>query len=155
MLHVGARARVAFAACWIAGQACLVLSAPLRSDHAFGFQMFSEASTMEIHLAREVAGARRATARGLWSAHDQLGQPHAFAWHDRVRDATLGAIDTRVFASYGAAAQIARLQRALDDVADHIADDAETERLAADVVVWKNGRDPTTLTLRSRTRPAP
>ena len=154
VLHVGARARVAFAACWIAGQAALVLTAPLRPDHSFGFRMFPEASTLEIHLAREVGGARRPAPRGLWSARDRSGQLHAFAWRDRVRDRVLASVDTRVFASYGVDAQLAHLQRALDDVADHADDDAETARLCAEVLVWKNGREANTVNLCSHVRAA-
>jgi hypothetical protein len=152
VLHVGPCARVAVAACWIAGQATLVLTAPLRPDHAFAFAMFAEASTMEIHLMREVGGLRVGAPRGEWSARNFSGQLGHFSWRDRVRDTTLAAVDTRVFASYGIDAQIARLQHALDDVADHVPDDAETVRLGADVVVWRNGRDPVPVTLFSHTR---
>jgi hypothetical protein len=155
VLHVGPPARVAFAAFWIAGQIALVLTAPLRSDRAFGFGMFPEASTMEIHLVRDVGGLRVPAPHGEWTARDRLGQLHGVAWHDRVRDRALSAIDTRVFASYGVDAQLARLQRALDDVANHIPDDAETTRLVADVVVRKNGRDPSTVTLFGHARRGP
>ena len=48
--------RVVFSALWIGGQAALVLSAGMRPDHIFGFRMFPEASTMEIHLWRDTAG---------------------------------------------------------------------------------------------------
>lgn len=155
MLHVGTRARVAFAALWIAGQAALVLTAPWRPDHIFGFRMFPEASTMEIHLMREAGGARVSAPRGEWRARDRFGQPHAWSWADRVRDGVLGQLDTRVFASYGVDTQLARLQRALDDVADHIPDDVETTRLAASVDFWKNGAERSTVTLFSHARPVP
>jgi hypothetical protein len=155
VLHVGPRARVAFAACWIAGQTTLVLTAPLRPDRAFGFGMFPEASTMEIHLIREVGGVRLTAPRGEWRARDRAGQLHGLAWRDRVRDPVLGAVDARVFASYGVDAQLSRLQRALDDVTTHIPDDAETTRLVADVTVRKNGRDPSTVTLFSSVRRVP
>jgi len=152
VLRVGPRARVAIAACWIVGQAGLVLSAPFRPDHIFGFCMFPEASTMEIHLARELAGRREPAPRGKWHARDAAGQVTAFSWDDRVRDPVLAALDTRIFASYGLDAQLARLQRALDDVADHTPEDAETERLVANVTVWKNGREPNSLSLFSHWR---
>ena len=154
VLHVGARARVAFAACWIAGQAALVLTAPLRADHLFGFRMFPEASTLEIHLSREVGGERRPAPRGVWKYRDRSGQIHAFAWRDRVHDRVLAAVDTRVFASYGVDAQLARLQRALDDAIDHTDDDAETARLCAEVLVWRNGREASTVNLCSHVRVA-
>jgi hypothetical protein len=152
VLEVGPRARVGIAACWIAGQAALVTTAPLRADRIFGFCMFPEASTMEIHLERELDGRRAAVPHGKWSAHDAAGQLAAFSWEDRVRDPILSLLDTRVFASYGVDAQLARLQRALDDVADHMPEDAETARLIAEVTVWKNGREPGTVTLFSHWR---
>ncbi|MDP9000469.1 MAG: hypothetical protein M3O46_10205 [Myxococcota bacterium] len=149
---VGPGWRVAFATSWIAGQATLVLTAALRPDYSFGFRMFPETSTLEIHLVREVGAERLPAAGGAWRARDRRGQLNRFSWHDRVRDPTIGAVDTRVFASYGVAAQLARLQRALDDVADHIPDDVETSRLGADVWVSKNGGDPYIVTLLSHRR---
>jgi hypothetical protein len=152
MISAGQRARVAFAAAWIGGQAALIATAPCRSDHILGFRMFPEASTLEIHLSRVVRGGSVAAPRGEWSAVDDSGQRRHFSWHDRVRDPTIGAIDTRVFASYGVDAQIARLRRALDDVVDHLDEDSETEGLEANVVVSKNGREPYTVTLLSHPR---
>jgi hypothetical protein len=83
---------------------------------------------------------------------DAAGQRRHFAWHDRVRDPTLMAVDARVFASYGVGTQLARLRRALDDVVDHLEEDGETEQLRADVVVSRNGREPSTVTLVSHRR---
>jgi hypothetical protein len=155
VLHLGPRARVVFAACWIAGQAALVLTAAQRADHVFGFRMFPEASTMQIRLYRERSRGDDAVEapNGEWSATDASGQLRHFSWRDRVRDPVLAQLGARVFASYGASTQLARLQRALDDVADHIPEDDETVRLRADVVVWKNGHEPTTVTLESHARP--
>jgi hypothetical protein len=155
VIQVGPPARVAFAACWIAGQATLVLTAPLRPDHLFGFSMFPEASTIEIHLARLVRGSPMPAPRGEWSAQDRSGQLRHFRWVDRVRDGTLGAVDTRVFASYGIDTQLARLQHALDDVADHVPEDAETKQFVAQVVIRKNGREPSAVTVSSHARPVP
>jgi hypothetical protein len=154
VLHVPASLRVGFGVVWVAGQIALVLTAPLRADHIFGFRMFPEASTIEIHLTREVGGARFPAPHGEWSARDGSGQLHAFRWSDRVEDPILSTIDRTVFASYGVDTQLARLQRALDDVADHAEarGDAETTRLDADVVVRKNGREPAMVALFSRTR---
>jgi len=155
VLDLGPRARVAFAACWIAGQASLILTAGARADHVFGFRMFPEASTLEIRLSREVGGQVVPAPRGEWSARDAQGQLRHFAWHDRVRDPILSAIDARVFASYGVDAQLARLQRALDDVADHVPEDGETRRLRADVEVRLNSRAPVARTLMSHERQVP
>jgi hypothetical protein len=57
-----------------------------------------------------------------------------------------------VFAAYGADAQLARLQRALDDVARHEPEDAETERFVARVLVWHNGGGPRRVVLESTHR---
>jgi hypothetical protein len=155
VLDLGPGARVAFAACWIAGQIALVATAGRRPDHAFGFRMFPEASTLEIRLSRETAAGNVAIVGGQWMAKDASGQLRRFSWHDRVRDPVLANLDAPVFASYGVDAQTARLQRALDDVAAHLPGDDETVRLRADVVVRKNGGAPTSLQLMSRTRRSP
>lgn len=152
---LGRKGRVAFAALWVAGQAVLVLSAGRRLDHSFGFRMFPEASTMEIRLVRDVTGHVIGAPHGEWSARDAQGQLRHFSWRDRVRDPVLSSLDQRVFASYGVDTQLARLQRALDDVADHVPDDSETLRLRAEVTYWKNGREPRALTLESHPRRAP
>jgi hypothetical protein len=154
VLDLGPSARIAFAVCWIAGQVALVATAGARPDHIFGFRMFPEASTLEIRLSRETAAGTVPAPGGAWTVRDPDGQVRRFSWHDRVRDPVLETLDTAVFASYGIDAQIARLQRALDDVAAHLHGDAETARLRADVVLRKNGAPPTTITLTSRPRQA-
>lgn len=141
-----------FAACWIAGQAGLVLTAGGRADAAFGFRMFPEASTIEVHLSRVVDGRLVPAPGGEWSARDDAGQLRHFSWRDRVHDGVLSSVDERVFASYGADAQLTRLQLALDDVADHVPEDGETRQLRADVLVWRNGRPPESRVLASRER---
>jgi hypothetical protein len=143
---------VVFAALWIAGQIALVLSAAWRPDRTFGFRMFPEASMIEIRLLRVLESGTVRAAGGEWSARDSEGQLRHFSWHDRVRDPVIGSLDARVFASYGVEAQLARLQRALDDVAEHLPEDAETRRLRADVAVWRNGREPTSVVLESHAR---
>ena len=154
MLDLGPRSNVAvaIASAWLAGQAALVLTAGERADHIFGFRMFPEASTLEVRLARVTRDGERAAPGGEWSAHDASGQLRHFAWRDRVRDPVLSSLDARVFASYGAATQLARLQRALDDVANHVPDDGETLKLVAHVTVWRNGREPVRSTLESHAR---
>jgi hypothetical protein len=117
--------------------------------------MFPEASMIETRLVRRLQGGAAPAPRGEWSARDAQGQLRHFSWRDRVRDPVLGRLDERVFASYGADAQLARLQRALDDVIDHLPEDGETLRLRADVLVWKNGREPSAVTLESHPRPLP
>lgn len=152
VLALGPRARLVFAAGWVALQAGLVLTASCRTDGIFGFRMFPEASTIEFELDRVVGGATVPAPGGGWSARDAGGQLRHFSWRDRVIDPVLSSPGTRVFAAYGAAAQLARLQRALDDLALHEPEDAETERFVARVLVWNNGRDPRTVVLESASR---
>jgi hypothetical protein len=136
-------ARAAFAAAYLGGQGVLVLTAGARPDHAFGFRMFPEASTLEVRLSRDLGGGRLVPVRdGAWQARDPSGKIVRFDWHDRVREPALGVFDRVIFASYGADAQLARLKAALDDVATHIDADTETRALVLDVAVRKNGRDP-------------
>ena len=155
MIDLGPRARVAFALTWLVAQAGLVLSAARREDGTFGFRMFPEASTLEIHLWRDTTAGSVEAAGGEWSARDASGQLRHFSWRDRVRDPTLGPIGATVFASYGVDTQLARLQRALDDEADHVAEDDETLRLRAEVLVRRNGRAATTVSLVSHARRPP
>jgi hypothetical protein len=172
VFDLGRKTRVVFAAVYVVAQGALVLTAARRPDHAFGFQMFSEASTMEVHLSRKVVvpadarsdasqGAHRAedgtvlvpVTGGTWKARDANGDLHRFAWRDRVKDPVLANLDVQVFASYGAPAQLFRLQAALDDVARHTPEDAETLALVADVDVRRNGHEPIRTHLVSAPRP--
>ncbi len=152
VLDLGPRTRVAFAAAWIAGQVALVTTARTRPDAIFGFHMFPEATTMLVRLGRVTAQGEQPVTAGEWSARDAVGQLRHFSWRDRVHDPVLSTLDARMFAAYGARAQLARLQRALDDMADHTPEDAETVRLVARVTVWQNGHDPVTSTLESHAR---
>ncbi len=132
-LDLDVRGRTLFAALYLAVQAGLVLSSPLRPDGVFSFQMFNESSTIKIQLSRRIAtpvGERTVPANG-WTG-----------WTDRIADPILGTLGREVHASYGVDAQLFRLQRALDDVALHLPHDAETKGLVADVEVRRNGRPP-------------
>jgi len=60
--------------------------------------------------------------------------------------------DRETHAAYGAAAQLARLQGALEDVSTHLPEDAETERFILVVTTRKNGREPTTAELKGPER---
>jgi hypothetical protein len=155
------RTRVLFAAVYLVAQVALIATASSRPEAAFGFRMFSEASRLSIHLRRGV----RATAgkgdgptavvdvdNGAWNARDALGVVRRFRFSDRVKDARLSTFDVEMAASYGANAQLERLQAALDDVAAHIPDDVETVALVAEVLVRRNGRPPETVRLSSDRR---
>jgi hypothetical protein len=164
LLDLGRRTRwrrALFAATWLALQAALVVTARDRPDHVFGFQMFGESSTLSIHLARKLDGPEGPGSvlspirDGTWVAHDRDGNPRRIRWRDRVYQPALSMFDVTIHASYGSAAQLARLQAALDDVASHTPDDAETRALVADVTVRKNGREPVLVHLSSAERAIP
>jgi hypothetical protein len=158
-VEFGPRARVAFTASYLCVQAALIGTGGRRADHAFSFQMFSESSTVRITLLREIeAPSGHGTVilpvrHGEWTAADAEGVRHRFDWRDRVREPILSTFDVTLDAAYGAKAQLSRTQAALDDVASHIEEDAETERLLADVTLVKNGREPTVTRLASTSRP--
>jgi hypothetical protein len=155
-LDLDVRARALFAAAYVALQAGLVLSSPLRPDGVFSFQMFNESSTIAIRLSRRVATAggadRMVPIDGSWEARDERGVTHPFHWTDRIRDPILSTLGRTVHASYGVDAQLFRLQKALDDVAAHLPGDAETRALVADVEVRRNGREPSVVRLESARR---
>jgi hypothetical protein len=151
--------RVIFAVVWVALQVALVLTADLRVDAAFGFRMFTESSSIRMSLYREVEGADGQRTRihvddGVWSANDAGGLRRRFAWTDRVRRYELAIFDKETSAKYGVAATLTRLQAALDDVATHTADDADTRRFHLDVTVRRNGREPYVVHLASAERAA-
>jgi hypothetical protein len=120
--------------------------------------MFGESSTVRLTLLREIeAPGGHGTLvvpvhRGEWIAPDSLGTRHHFDWRDRVKVPGLSIFDVTFDAAYGARAQLDRVQAALDDVAAHIEDDAETQRLLVDVTLVKNGREPTVTRLVSTYR---
>lgn len=112
--------------------------------------MFSESSTITVGLFREVDGQRIHVDNGIWGAKTLDGRVHRFSWYDRVWPYWI--FDQETTASYGAATQLARLQAALDDVAAHVPDDAETTRFLLDVTVRRNGREPVVYHLTSKER---
>jgi len=156
--ELGSKGRIAIATFWLAGQAALILTGPMRADGAFAFRMFPESSTIDVQLVREVvAQSGHGTEvvpvdRGAWLAHDEKGTLHRFRWDDRVKDGNIFPYGHPVHAGYGAGAQLQRLAHALDDVATHIDGDADTVRLVANVTVRKNGGPPEHVRLESRTR---
>jgi hypothetical protein len=146
--------RVVFGVVWVGTQFALVITADRRPDGAFGFRMFSESSTIKFSLFREVVGEDGQRKRvfvedGTWSARDAGGLKRVFSWTDRVRRRELAMFHTEMSTKYTTDAQLARLQAALDDVATHTPDDAETRRLLLDVTVRKNGREPYVVHLAS------
>jgi hypothetical protein len=156
ILDLGMGGRSALALTYLTIQAALVLTASLRPDGLFAFQMFNESSTIVITLGRRVrtegGGTSVVATDGSWQAPDRNGVTHAFRWSDRVHDPVLSKLDRHLAAAYGVDAQLFRLQKALDDVTDHLEGDAETLALVADVRIRKNGRDPYDKRLESRER---
>jgi len=149
--------RVFFAVAWLGVQGALVLTADRRIDAAFGFRMFAESSSIRMSLYREIVGQDGQRSRvhvddGVWSANDAGGLKRRFAWSDRVRRYELARFDTETSAKYGAHATLARLQAALDDIATHTPDDADTRRFLLDVTVRRNGREPYVVHLVSAER---
>ncbi len=153
-LDLGARARVVFAAVYVAVMLVVVVSAQYQPDHAFGFQMFNESSTVNIHLYRRVRGKRTLEpfVDGGFTTHRRSGESRRIEWRDRVRDRVLGRLDETVHAKYGLAGQLHRLELALQDFARHLGDDRDTQEIVAVVETRKNGRNPAVVRLKARRR---
>jgi hypothetical protein len=150
LLELGPRARVIFAALYVAAMLCVVVSAQFRPDRVFGFQMFNESSTMNIHLFRRVRSSRRLLPIANGEFNDAVhGAPRLFRWTERVHDPTLGKLDVPTHAKYGLEGQLFRLQLALDDFVGWMPDGVDTVGLVAVVETLKNGRAPSTLRLTS------
>ncbi len=156
--ELGRAARATVCAVWIAGQAALILTGPRRADGAFAFRMFPESSTIDFTLHRDVVAQSGhgtedvITEGGTWLARDKNGALHRFRWDDRVKDGNLQPWGQPIHASYGAAAQLERLARAIDDVSAHIPEDDDTVRLVAIVNVSHNGRPPERVRIEGKWR---
>jgi hypothetical protein len=89
----------------------------------------------------------------VWIARGSDGANHRLTWYDRI-PTPYWIFDQEMFASYGAATQLARLTAALDDLAGHVpaTEDVETRRFILDVTVRRNGREPVVHQLTSRER---
>jgi hypothetical protein len=154
-------ARVAFAAAYLGLQALLIATAGRRPEHAFGFRMFSEACFVRLTLLREVDAPSGhgtlvvAAPHGEWTAADSEGNPHRLEWRDRVKAPVLSTFDVFFEGSYGAGAELSRVQAALDDVALHLDGDTVTRRLLVDATVKRNGREPSVVRLASAERQLP
>lgn len=152
MLDSSRTTRVGFVAVWIAVQGALVLTAGNRSAAMGGFRMFSETSTIEYTLHREVAGSRVPIPDGEWNAKDASGTLRHFSWKDRVKQRELSTFGVTLVASYGVDTQTKRLTAALDDVFLTASADAETTRLVLVVVTRKNGHAAETTAIESFAR---
>jgi hypothetical protein len=130
-------------------------------DRVLGFQMFNESSRLTIQLFREVPGKGRHKRKrqllpvkdGHWQAPDAEGTLRDYHWQDRVKYWPLWALGRSVPAKYGRAAQLFRLQAALDDAVRHIPHDTQTLALVAEVETTRNGAPPETVRLRAEKKP--
>lgn len=139
--------RLVVAVVWVSVQVALVLTASRRVDAIFGFRILPESSSIKIALHRELVAEDGKRKRvhvedGVWGAKDAGGLVRRFAWTDRVRRRELALLDREIVLDGTTAATLAHLQAALDDVATHTPDDADTRRFLLDVTVRRNGREP-------------
>ena len=142
-------AAAVFGIAYLGIQGALIATAGRRPDHAYGFWMFHESSTVELKLFRVVlasgdpSGLKRLevpAGPGEWNARDGSGVLQPRSWRERVKQPELGTFGQRIPAAYGAQAVTTRLLEALVDVSEHM-DDADTCRFEIDARVWRNGRD--------------
>ena len=154
LFDLGPRARVAFAAAWLLGQAALIATAGWRPEHAFGFRMFSESTTAEMHLSRRTFdGDLVSEDLGAWWTRDKSGARVHLSMRDYIDAPELSFYDVRMPASYGEAAELWRLQRALDDTIGRLGDDDRTTAaFVVDVTLRHGGGAPRTVRLTSRVR---
>lgn len=152
MFELGRKARLLFVVLFLGLQLGLILTGDLRPDRVFSFRMFNESSKLKFELYREVRSRRRVRRvpvhDGTWTAHTKAGTLAEFHWTDRVKFASLTRTSVFTHTPYGLDAQLFRLQKALDDVAAHIPEDADTLALIAVADTLRNGRDAGRVTLR-------
>ncbi len=125
-------------ASWLGVQATLIATSGARPEHAFGFRMFGEASYLQYTLSRVVRDGDRlhevACPNGQYVASGR-----SFDWHTWVRQTGLGTFDRKLFASYGIAAQLARLEAAVHSFAEHVPGDRQTLRFVLSGWTQRNG----------------
>jgi hypothetical protein len=153
VLDLGPRARVVFASVYVLVMIAVVVSAQFRPDHVFGFQMFNESSTVNIHLFRRLRGQSvlEPLRNGGFEDHSH-GAVRTLSWLERVHDPVLSQLDTPTHAKYGLEGQLFRLQLALDDFVARLPSDSDTLGLVAVVETLKNGRDPRVVRLKAERR---
>jgi hypothetical protein len=156
-LDFGARTRLVLVLAFFGLELLGIAWGQRAPDRVLGFQMFNESSRLTVRLFREVRGKGKAKHQrrlvpvkdGQWRAPDADGKLRLHRWSDRVRYWPLSALDTSVPAKYGRAAQLFRLQAALDDVVRHLPHDTQTLALVADVESQRNGAPSETVRLRA------
>lgn len=145
-----------FALLFFAAELALIVSAPLRVDKVFGFEMFNGSSDIRIELYRRIRRRGKLVEvrvqGGTWIAPDASGTPHQFYWGHLLRGTRLTRLDETRHAKDGVDAQVYHLQRALDYAITRIPEDAQTVALVARVQGVHNGHTPVELVLESQTR---
>ncbi len=130
----------------VVAQLLLIVRAYDAPIDTFGFQMFPESSQWQADIYR-------VTDDGLVPISEPW--PGGYQWSDLVAARGLGTPSVRHHADAGLGATLFLLERALDWVAVNTPADGETAMLIAEVLVWDNGRGPTSLTLESAPRSVP
>lgn len=157
ILDLGPRASLALVVVFFGLELIGIAWGQRASDHVLGFQMFNESSRLTIRLLREVQGKGKNKRKrvlvpvkdGYWQAPDAEGRLRDYRWQDRVKYWPLWALERDVPAKYGRAAQLFRLQAALEDVVRHIPHDTQTLALVAEVESTQNGVPMETVRLRA------
>jgi hypothetical protein len=153
VIELGPKARLVFAALYVAAQGALIATAGHRPDGAFGFRMFPESSTVSAQLFRSTdTEVHIPVVQGEWTAKDAMGVPKRIRWSDRVKRPELRIFGETISAAYGADAQVARFRAALADVAAHTPEDNETKELLVELTLRKNGGAPYVVTLTAARR---
>ena len=154
IFDLGPRARVVFVALWLGVQLALVATASLRPEHAFAFRMFSESTTDVLHLSRRTFdGDLVSCDGGGWWTRTRNGARLYHSMRDFIDAPELSFYDIRMPASYGRAAELARLRAALDYVIGRLGDDDRTTaQFVVDVNLRSGAGAQSHVTVESRTR---
>lgn len=123
---------------WVGTQAALILTSGARPEHAFGFRMFGEASDLQYKLTRIVHDGGQLKEVPCPNGR-YVASGRTYDWHDWVKQGGLGTFERTLFASYGVAAQRARLEAAVHSFADHVPGDKETVRFVLSGWTQRNG----------------
>ena len=134
---------------WLGVQAALILTAGARPEHAFGFRMFGEASTLQYSLARGIRERSGVRELPCPAGRYTTRAGRSYDWHTWVRNAELGAFDREIVANYGVAAQLTRLEAALSSYAAHVEGDAESVYFVLSGFTTRNGGERVPFRLQS------
>lgn len=133
--------RVLLVVAWVAVSSTAIVMGYWSTSPVLAWQMFPEASTMEISVTRVTSSGERIDIDAPW--------PGGYRWSDLVEARGLGVTGTEIDAAYGVEASLEALHHALDWVATHTPDDHETRLLEAEVTYRHNDDPPRTVVLRS------